>query len=198
MIRFYVIRHGETEPNTRFACVGRRDVPLNEKGVVQAKELSQKLTTDADAIYVSPLSRAMETIMPYLELNPHIKPEVADEIIERDFGVWEDLNFGQIEELDPEQYKIWMDNYIDYVIPQGESLAEVQVRVEKFLERIIPLHDNQTVFITTHLCVSRHLISTLLGLDKEKSRCFTMKNASYAVIDYDINAGYGVLKYLNI
>lgn len=198
MIRFYIIRHGETEPNTRFACLGRRDVPLNKKGITQAQELQKKLTIKADSIYVSPLSRAKDTISPYLKLNPDIPTEVADEIIERDFGLWEDLSFKQIEELEPEKYKIWMNNYIDYVIPQGESLGEVQIRVEKFLNRIIPKHDNQTVFIATHLCVARHLISTLLGLDKEKSRCFTMKNACYAVIDYDTDANCGVLKYLNI
>ncbi len=198
MIRFYVIRHGETEPNTRFACVGRCDVPLNEKGQIQATQLCEKLTAQADMVYISPLKRAKGTIAPYLESNPHIPYEMAEELIERDFGLWEDLSFKQIEEKEPEAFKEWMDNYINYVLPEGESLLTVQNRVEEFLKRIIPLHDNKTVFITTHLCVSRHLISTLLGLDVEKSRCFTMKNASYAIIDYDIDAGHGVLKYLNI
>lgn len=200
MIRFYVIRHGETEPNTRFACVGRCDVPLNEKGKIQAAQLCDKLSAraKADMVYISPLMRAKDTINPYLQLNPNIPYAVAEELIERDFGLWEDMNFKQIEEKEPEAFKEWMDNYINYVLPEGESLETVQERVEEFLKRIIPLHDNKTVFITTHLCVSRHLISTLLGLDVEKSRCFTMKNASYAVIDYDIDAGHGVLKYLNI
>ena len=200
MIRFYVIRHGETEPNTRFACVGRRDVPLNENGEIQALKLCEKLNekANADIVYISPLKRAKETIDPYLNANPHIPYEITDDLIERDFGLWEDMNFKQIEEKEPDEFKVWMDNYINYVLPEGESLQTVQERVETFLKRIIPLHDNQTVFITTHLCVSRHLISTLLGLDVEKSRCFTMKNASYAIIDYDIDAGHGVLKYLNI
>ncbi len=198
MIRFYVIRHGETEPNTRFACVGRRDVPLNENGITQATQLCEKLPTVADMVYISPLKRARDTIKPYLDRNPHIPYETAEELIERDFGLWEDMSFKQIEAREPDAFREWMDNYIDYVLPKGESLRAVQGRVEEFLKRIIPLHDNQTVFITTHLCVSRHLISTLLGLDAEKSRCFTMKNASYAIIDYDIDAQYGVLKYLNI
>lgn len=198
MIRFYVIRHGETEPNTRFACVGRRDVPLNENGITQASQLCEKLPTVADMVYISPLKRARDTIKPYLDRNPHIPYETAEELIERDFGLWEDMSFKQIEAREPDAFREWMDNYIDYVLPKGESLRAVQGRVEEFLKRIIPLHDNQTVFITTHLCVSRHLISTLLGLDAEKSRCFTMKNASYAIIDYDIDAKYGVLKYLNI
>ncbi len=198
MIRFYIIRHGETEPNTRSACVGRCDVPLNEKGKIQATQLCEKLSKQADMVYISPLRRAKDTMAPYLENNPHVLYETAEELIERDFGLWEDLSFKQIEEKEPEAFKEWMDNYINYVLPQGENLLTVQKRVEEFLKRIIPLHNNQTVFITTHLCVSRHLISTLLGLDVEKSHCFTMKNASYAIIDYDIDAGHGVLKYLNI
>lgn len=198
MIRFYVIRHGETEPNTRYACVGRADVSLNDKGVSQSYILADKLNIKADAIYVSPLSRAIDTIKPYLEKYPDVTPIISKDLIERDFGAWEDLSFAQIEEKYPDKFREWMDNYISYTLPEGESLAVVQRRVEKFLGEVIPENDNKTVFITTHLCVARHLISTLLGMEAEMSRRFTMKNAGYAIIDYDIDAGYGVLKYLNV
>lgn len=198
MVRIYVIRHGETEPNTRMACVGRTDVPLNEKGKAQALELKEKLTVKADHIYVSPLQRAYTTIEPYIAMYPDIAVDTAQEITERDFGVWEDLNFKQIEEKDPVRFKQWQDNYIEYTIENGESLIDVQTRVDKFLDNMCPRHEGETVFIATHLCTARHIIAKLLGLDAEKSRCFTLFNASCAVIDYDNNAKYGVLKYINI
>ncbi len=198
MVRIYVIRHGQTEPNTRLACIGRCDVPLNETGKRQAEELSQKLSAKADAVYLSPLCRAYQTIEPYLLLHKDIQPKTAPEIIERDFGIWEDLNFKQIEEQEPVRYKEWQENYIEYTIPGGESLLEVQERVNLFLDRICPLHEDQTIFLITHLCTARHIIAQLLGLDVQKSRCFTLKNASYGVIDYDNTTKRGVLKYLNI
>ncbi len=198
MVRFYVIRHGETEPNTRFACVGRSDAPLNDTGLLQANELCARLTPETDAIFMSPLCRTHQTIEPYLKLHPDIPSFVSPLLIERDFGIWENLSFEQIEELDPVRYKEWQDNYIEYTIPHGESLMEVQKRVDIFLDRICPVYDGKTVFLVTHLCTARHIISKLLGLEPEMSRRFTLKNAHYAVIDYDNDAGYGVVKYLNI
>lgn len=198
MIRIYVIRHGTTEPNTRFACVGRSDVPLNETGISQARELAKKLDAKADTIYSSPLCRAIQTIEPYIENSSGAKLSVVPELTERDFGIWENYSFKEIEQLDPKEFKIWQDNYIDYKIPGGESLTEVHDRVLPFIDELCRTHDNQTVFIMTHLCTARQIIAALLGLDAYKSRCFTLKNASYAVIDYNPELGFGVLKYLNI
>lgn len=198
MLRVYIIRHGETEPNTRFACVGRSDVPLNETGIIQAQKLAERLECVPDTIFVSPLCRAIDTIKPYLDKHSDIPCFISPLLIERDFGIWENLSFKEIEETDPERFNEWQDNYIEYVIPHGESLMEVQHRVEKFLAELYQKYDNKTVFIVTHLCTARHLISTLLGLDPEMSRRFTMKNGYYAVIDYDNIAGYGVIKYLNV
>ncbi len=197
MVRIYIIRHGETEPNTRFACVGRSDVPLNDTGIHQAEKLCQRLKIRADAIYTSPLCRTHRTIKPYLERYPDIPTYISPYLIERDFGIWEDLSFAQIEELDPVRFKEWQNNYIEYTIPHGESLMEVQKRVDTFLDKLCPMYEGKTVFLVTHLCTARHLIARLLGLEPEMSRRFTMKNAHYAVIDYDNSAGYGVVKYLN-
>ena len=198
MVRIYIIRHGETEPNTRFACGGRSDVPLNETGLKQAEALCNRLTVKADAVYMSPLCRAQQTIKPYLDKNPNIPININFNLIERDFGIWENLSFRQIEELDPTRYKEWQDNYTGYTIPHGESLMKVQERVDEFLEKLCPMYDGRTVFLVTHLCTSRHLIAKLLGLSPEDSRRFTMENGHYAVIDFDNTTGYGVLKYLNI
>ena len=198
MLRVYIIRHGETEPNTRFACVGRSDVPLNETGIIQAQKLAERLECVPDTIFVSPLCRAIDTIKPYLDKHSDIPCFISPLLIERDFGIWENLSFQEIEETDPERFNEWQDNYIEYVIENGESLSEVQERVNTFLDRMCPKHENKTVFLVTHLCTARHIIARLLGLEAEKSRCFTLKNASYAVIDYDNNTKYGVIKYLNI
>lgn len=198
MVRIYVIRHSETEPNTRFECLGRDNVPLNEKGLCQAQELSQKLPNSADKIYCSPLLRAQDTIKPYLDMHPNIPIELSDAFTERDFGDFEHMTFAEIEQKMPKVYKEWQDNYIEYVIKNGESLLDVWNRITPFLDSICSENDGKTIFLMTHLCTARLIIARLLGLDVYKSRCFTMKNACYAVIDYDNNTHSGVLKYLNI
>ena len=52
--------------------------------------------------------------MPTLDKNSDIPINVNFNLIERNFGIWEDLSFKQIEEFDPARYKEWQDNYIEY------------------------------------------------------------------------------------
>ncbi|MGN0181809.1 MAG: histidine phosphatase family protein [Candidatus Ornithomonoglobus sp.] len=199
MVRIYIIRHGETEPNTRFACLGRLDVPLNENGLEQTSALTERIkNVYADKIYISPLSRAYETIKPYCELHPKIPVITENGITERDYGEWDNMSFAEIEASDPARYALWQENFTGYRIPGGESSEDVQERVNEALDRITSENDGKTVFLVTHLGTARQIISRLLCLSLEESWRFTMNNASCSVIDYDNNAGCGVLKYLNI
>lgn len=197
MIRIYVIRHGETESNTRFACVGSTDVPLNEVGIEQAQSLCRRIDgVCADIVYVSPLSRAFETIRYYCDNHVDIPVVTEPAIAERDFGDWEDMSFEEIQSSAPEMYRSWENDFIGYKVPGGESSVEVQERVNGFIDKLISQGDDKTYFVVTHLGTSRHIISRCLGLRIEESWRFTLNNASMAVIDID--GGTGVLKYLNV
>ena len=39
----YMIRHGQTEMNTRMLLQGRSDTPLNDTGIAQAREAAERL-----------------------------------------------------------------------------------------------------------------------------------------------------------
>ena len=57
----YVVRHGEATWNVlNKICGGRSDVPLTDKGRMQAKQLSEKMPF-IDRVLCSPLQRARET-----------------------------------------------------------------------------------------------------------------------------------------
>ena len=58
----YIIRHGKTELNRAKALQGRSDHPLNEEGILQAKEAAEKLRdVSFDYVFSSPLIRALQT-----------------------------------------------------------------------------------------------------------------------------------------
>lgn len=199
MVRVYIIRHGETEPNTRSACLGRLNVSLNERGRLQAYELCSRIGgIRSDAIFVSPLTRAHETISQYCARYPDIPVFTEPDFTERDFGEWDNMTFEEIASKDPARYLQWQADFTGYTLPGGESSADVQHRVNKALDRILPLYDGKTIFIVTHLGTARHIISHLLSLSLEESWRFTFENGRSAVIDFDNSAGYGVLKSLNI
>ena len=61
-MKIYVTRHGQTELNAKKLMQGRSDNPLNDTGREQARAAREKIgNIKFDALYSSPLSRAVET-----------------------------------------------------------------------------------------------------------------------------------------
>ena len=196
MVHIYIIRHGETESNTRFACVGRSDVPLNETGLKQAEALCNRLDVKADAVYMSPLCRAQQTIKPYLDKNPDIPININFHLIERDFGIMDDMNFDEIKEKFPDEYKKWMSDRIFYRPPEGESIEDLQKRAGEAMDKIINAHKEDNILIVTHKAIARTILAHLLGLSPEQSGIFEPDNGRIAVVDFV--DGIGKLEGLNI
>ncbi len=194
MTEIYIVRHGETESNTRASCIGHKDVMLNENGRKQVAELVRRLAdVEFDAVYVSPLTRAVDTAAPLKKKAPMT---MSYGLIERDFGLWDDMPFDEINAKYPDEYRQWRENWIDYQIPGGESSQMVQDRINETLDKILAENDGKRVLIVTHLGASRHIISHLLGLTTEESWRFTLDNAKIAVIE--ANGNKSILKALNI
>lgn len=62
LLPFYFVRHGETSWNKENRVMGQKDIPLNEKGVAQAKNAAQLLKrVNFTLILSSPLLRAYNT-----------------------------------------------------------------------------------------------------------------------------------------
>lgn len=64
--KFYLLRHGETDLNKLGFTNGQTDIPLNQNGLNQAKNIAEKITENFhdlrfDVILHSPLSRAENT-----------------------------------------------------------------------------------------------------------------------------------------
>lgn len=81
---FYFIRHGETDWNKEGLYQGHNDIPLNQTGRTQAIELSRKMSAlkDIDAIFVSPLLRAKETLEIIQKSLPDVQAIELKELME--------------------------------------------------------------------------------------------------------------------
>ena len=88
----YVVRHGETDWNALNMVLGRTDMPLNAKGMEQAKEIARSLKDiKIDVFLCSPLCRARQTA-DAISSETGIGYKIDDRLIEQDFGRFEGVD----------------------------------------------------------------------------------------------------------
>ena len=86
----YLVRHGETVTNKSGLIQGQRDVELSDKGIEDAKELKEIISSlDIDVVISSPLKRAIDTAKIITDNKYPIN--IDDRIIERDWGLIEGI-----------------------------------------------------------------------------------------------------------
>ena len=141
----YIIRHGQTELNSRHVLQGRSDQPLNEAGMQQAREAARKLQSLGicfDRVYSSPLMRAAQTAE---IVAPNTEPVIDGRLIEMDYGPYEGTDINR---LPPEILEFFKD-FAHNAAPRGmEQLTSVVERVGRFLEEIKGLKGN--ILISAH------------------------------------------------
>lgn len=128
----YVVRHGETEANTKDIKQGG-DVngPLTENGVRQIKEVALKIPRSIEIIYASPSRRVLESAN---ILNEALDVELImrEALNERDFGSIAGHSF---DEFDNGAELLRLDESLEYDYRSygGESAGNVMERVSVFL-----------------------------------------------------------------
>ena len=187
MAHLILLRHAESMWNARNLFTGGVDVPLSDKGIMQAQVAGQYLgNLSIDQIFVSNLMRAQQTAMIAMANHPeqrtpvilhndatdaiystprvneqHIIPtHVTPTLNERCYGDLTGLNKAHAKsKFGTEQVNQWRRSY-DVSPPNGESLKTTSERVIPFFQAYIqPLCDqNQNCLICAHGNSLRSLI----------------------------------------
>ena len=150
----YIIRHGQTELNSRKVLQGRSDHPLNETGVAQAREAAEKLKgVRFDAVWSSPLVRAVQTA----RIVAHYRePRIDGRLIEMEYGPYEGLG---LDALPPEVLTFFSD-FVHNPAPEGmEPLQSVVERAGAFLND--RCRTDETVLISTHAIAMKGILEYL-------------------------------------
>ena len=163
-MKIWILRHGETDWNVLWKMQGQTDIPLNEKGIAQAKEAAERLKSErVDAIYSSPLSRAYETARIIAE--PHGLQIVTDDRLK-------EMSFGEFEGTTPEYNKInpnrerFFSAPEKYVPSGGETIDEAEARCLDFLNDLKKM-DHERVLIVTHGALARAMIGAVKNVPHE-------------------------------
>ena len=125
----YLVRHGETEGNSRVRLNGATDVPLSPLGRQQMAAARDYLGTVAvHAAYSSPLSRSSESA--HIVRGESAYPiHVVREFREIHFGLWETLTFREVAERYPADHKRYLQSNRDFAFPGGESQVAFRERI---------------------------------------------------------------------
>ena len=149
--RICVARHGETDWNTAGILQGWLDVPINERGRVQARELARALAASGfSCVYTSPLKRSLETaqiIAAQLRLPP---PTCHDGLKERNFGLIQGIPKAELAELNPALLEHILKRNPDSRFEQGESMDECATRVLDGVMDIARQRPGERVLAITH------------------------------------------------
>ena len=195
--RLYLVRHGEAENVTDgiFRYNGHIDVGVSAKGRDQIERLARYLRQKPIAcVYCSDLKRSRtgaEAIARYHDLSPQACPELR----EGKMGVWEGLTLKEIKERYPKEIDEKFSDFINYRVPGGENLIDIQKRAVPKLGELIALNRGREIVLVGHGGMNMVLLCDALGLGLDKFFRITQTNGCLNIIDYF--HGTSVVRLLN-
>ena len=186
-MKLFLIRHGQTDWNIIGKIQGSCDIELNNNGIKQAKELSNKVLENKyrfSRIYSSPQRRAVKTaeILSKVTNVEYISTEGLEEI---NLGEWEGLSWAEVKEKYSTEYDEWYINRRYTKPPKGESYQDMVERVLAAIHKII--NENcDDVAIVTHSAVIMCLQCCLTNTTFDEMTKFKTDNTSITEIDSDL------------
>ncbi|MBC8003233.1 MAG: histidine phosphatase family protein [Opitutaceae bacterium] len=186
--RLLLVRHGEVENRYHRVFGGSQiDMSLSERGHEQARHLAEFLDRESlDAIYASPMKRALQTLAPMNTKRGHI-PEIVHHLQEVNFGDWTGLSWDEVRSrFDVSAYH-WLDLLDQAAIPNAESGKQFRARIEPAMKDILAAQKGKTVAIICHGGVIRMILSILLDLPLPKTSSFEIDYASVTTLSVASN-----------
>jgi len=126
----YMLRHAQSVANTKGILAGQdNSVQLSKDGHKQAKMLAPYLSKlKINRIYSSPLTRCIQTIQPYMQLNPDLDFEIDERFIEMDYGIWSGKRLSVLSR--DRRWRSVQNKPSTFTFPQGESFRSMRKRVD--------------------------------------------------------------------
>ena len=156
--KLYLTRHGETVWNTKHLMQGWKDSPLTDRGINQARQLSDRLSdVPLDAIYSSTSNRAVHTAE-IIKRDRSLEVFSFNSLREMSFGVWEGKTLEENKKESPEEwFSFWETPHL-FSSDTVESFLRVQDRMVKTIRNIVNQHRNENVLVVTHSIALKLLI----------------------------------------
>jgi Fructose-2,6-bisphosphatase len=187
----YLVRHGETDWNVKGLVQGHSDIPLNENGRWQAKELAKKLARiNFAAAFSSDLIRAKKTAE-IVALEKKITLKTITALRERRFGRLEGKSHKEGEAAKELAFlwsklaKLTDEEKKKYQLEDVENDEELMARFIPALREIAIAYPGKNVLVVTHGGVMRAFLIHLGVGDEKTFPPGSIENTSVFKIDSD-------------
>ncbi|ADX72909.1 fructose-2,6-bisphosphatase [Pseudarthrobacter phenanthrenivorans Sphe3] len=177
-----LVRHGQT-PTTGKVLPGRAaGLHLSEQGQSQAREVAERLAGLAvDAVYSSPLERALETAAP-VAARTGIGVKEDPGLLECDFGEWTGAALADLSGLP--QWRTVQHTPSSFRFPGGESFTQMQARMVDALDELRAAHPGAVVVCFSHADPIKAAVAHALGTHLDLFQRIVISPASVSAISY--------------
>jgi broad specificity phosphatase PhoE len=183
-VKLLLVRHGETEWNKLGKFQGQQDIAMNARGLAQAQETARAVAAEASTcLYSSPLCRTMQVAE---EISRFAGPPVVPVpgLKELDLGDLEGVTGQEMRTRWPEVYAAWRKDPSSVVMPNGESLVQLQDRAWQSVLEMEQAHsDSDTLVIVSHNFTIRTIIGKVLGMPLTNFHRMTLDLSSICTLE---------------
>ncbi|KAB0666067.1 alpha-ribazole phosphatase [Oryzomonas japonica] len=194
--RIYLIRHGQVEGHDQPRYNGQTDVGLTDVGLEQYHVLKERLAgKPLSACYTSDLSRCAigaDIICGQFGIEPVKRPELR----ELNIGDWEGLTWKEIAQRWPMEWQARLNDLVNYRVPRGENLLDVEARVMPVIGEIVERHKGQEILVVGHGGVNRIVLLSAIGAPFAGMFNIEQNYGCLNIIDYYVD-GRATVKLLN-
>ena len=156
-MKIWITRHGQTDLNRQKLMQGLTDAKINETGIAQAREARAQIgEIKFDAVFASPLDRAIETASIIGGVDRD-EVHVDARIIETDFGRYEQCKYTK---MGPAMTLYWACPELFPAPKTVETIESMVARSRSFLQEIEAC-DYENVLIVCHGGIIRALCGYL-------------------------------------
>ncbi len=170
-LKLTFLRHGQTSFSRANAfCGSGLDPQLTEDGALMAQCFADFYAqTEWQAVFCSPLQRAMETAAPLCQ-KLGIEPEIRPDLREIGYGKWEGQSVANVDRDFHDDYIKWSSDPAWNAPTGGENGIAIAGRVLETIEEIKGRFESGNVLIVSHKATIRIAICSLLGIDVGRFR----------------------------
>ena len=140
MLRIILVRPGTTDYDHQGRIQGTLDIPLNDQGTLEAKNLAEQLRGEGiQVVYASESAPSLQSGQ-LIAAGLAVKLKRLDQMENLDHGLWQGMLIDEIRRKHPKVYRQWQEQPESVCPPDGEMLSQAEERVRASILKLMKRH----------------------------------------------------------